>query len=195
MAHISRFLILFSLLLVSDTLPGQIARLQNSSFEGEPRDATVPRAWHICKEGSTPDILPGYWGVYLEADEGDTYVGLISRENGTWEDIGQRLPVRLTEDRCYTISFSLAHSDSYSDYNGSLRLRVWGGKSKCEMDQLLFETPVVDKEEWTNYEYNFKVKDYIQYMVFEAYYKDPPFAFKGNILLDNISVIRPCTGS
>ena len=55
----------------------------NSSFEGEPADATVPQGWMACQEGTTPDILPGYWGVYTYPANGDTYLGLITRGNGT----------------------------------------------------------------------------------------------------------------
>ncbi|MCB0682774.1 MAG: hypothetical protein KDC32_18010, partial [Saprospiraceae bacterium] len=44
---------------------------QNPSFEGdEPQDATVPAGWFPCKEGTTPDILPGVWGVHTEPAEG-----------------------------------------------------------------------------------------------------------------------------
>ena len=56
---------------------------QNASFEGEPQDATVPIGWLACEPFTTPDILPGFWGIFQEASEGETYVGLITRENGT----------------------------------------------------------------------------------------------------------------
>ena len=64
--------------------------LTNASFEGEPQDATVPTGWFACELGTTPDILPGFWGVYSESSEGETYLGLITREDGTFESIGQR---------------------------------------------------------------------------------------------------------
>lgn len=52
----------------------------NPSFEGEPRDAITPLGWIGCEDGTTPDILPGPWGVYLPASEGQTYMGLIVRK-------------------------------------------------------------------------------------------------------------------
>ena len=50
----------------------------NESFEGEPADATMPQGWMGCQEGTTPDILPGYWGVYTHPADGDTYLGPVS---------------------------------------------------------------------------------------------------------------------
>ena len=63
----------------------QDIRLENASFEDEPQDATMPQRWHSCKRGSTPDILPGFWGVYLEPYDGDSYVGLITRQDGSYD--------------------------------------------------------------------------------------------------------------
>ena len=43
-----------------------------------------------CEDFTTPDILPGFWGEYNEANHGETYVGMITRANGTYESIGKR---------------------------------------------------------------------------------------------------------
>ena len=76
--------ILFLLFFISSTwvspdLSAQIF-FDNASFEGNPEDATMPTGWHHCLDGTTPDLLPGPWGVIKEAYDGDTYLGLISRE-------------------------------------------------------------------------------------------------------------------
>lgn len=176
------------------SLSSQVIRLQNPSFEGEPRDATIPRAWHICKEGSTPDILPGFWGVYLEADEGNTFVGLITRDNGTWENIGQRLPTILQKNRCYTISMSLARSQTYAGYHSPIRLRIWGGGEKCEKEQLLSESEVIDQTEWKRFHFKFKIEQDIRYIILEAY-DHKGEQTRGNLLIDNISAISLCSGA
>ena len=90
------------LLLVSSNLSAQTISLVNPSFEETPQDATMPAGWHSCKQGTTPDILPGFWGVTTEAFDGETYMGLITRENGTWESIEQRLSETLKKGECYT---------------------------------------------------------------------------------------------
>src|SRR5688572_9623240 len=151
-------------------LNGQAIELSNSSFEGEPRDATVPQGWMGCKEGTTPDILPGYWGVYNDPSDGDTYVGLITRGNGTWESIGQRLSVPLKKGGCYTWGLDLAHSDTYSGYNGPLKVRVWLSKTKCEKDQMIFESPLIEHLEWQSYPVKFKANGEYRYILIEAFH-------------------------
>jgi len=174
------------------TASGQPARLLNPSFEGEPRDATMPRGWYQCEKGTTPDILPGPWGVYLEAEAGETYLGLITRENGSWESIGQRLSKPLEKDECYYITVSLAHSDAYMGYDQPIKLRIWGGNSKCERTQLMGESKRIDHTEWATYSFDFTAEEKMKYLVIEAYHSDQEFAHSGNILVDNISAIHKC---
>ncbi|MCO6479644.1 MAG: hypothetical protein J5I94_23615 [Phaeodactylibacter sp.] len=166
--------------------------LNNASFEGTPQDATVPAGWFPCELGTTPDIMPGPWGVYQEASEGDTYVGLITREDGSWESIGQRLPQALKPKECYTFTLELSHSDTYAGYNKPLGVRIWGGANKCEKGQELFKTGLIKSSEWEEYEVQFVPKQSIRYILIEAFYKDGPFSYQGNILIDNISPIKKC---
>jgi hypothetical protein len=174
------------------TAVGQPARLLNPSFEGEPRDATIPRGWYQCEKGTTPDILPGPWGVYLEAEAGETYLGLITRENGSWESIGQRLSKPLEKDECYYFTLSLAHSDAYMGYDQPIMLRIWGGKSKCARTQLLGESERIGSTEWKTYSFDFTAEEKMKYIIIEAYHSDAEFSYRGNILVDNISAIRKC---
>ena len=167
--------------------------LQNASFEGEPQDATTPIGWLECERETTPDILPGYWGVYKEAYDGNTFVGLITRNNGTWEAIGQRTKKPLKKGQCYSISLQAAFSRIYAGYNEPVRLRIWGGANRCEKSQLLGETKPITHEEWKFYSFKFEPKKTLKYIIFEAYYNtDKKFTHNGNILLDAISPIVWC---
>lgn len=186
-----RLTIWASLTTVPLFLLGQVY-LNNASFEGPPQDATVPAGWFPCELGTTPDIMPGPWGVYQEASEGDTYVGLITREDGTWESIGQRLPQALQPKECYTFTLELAHSNTYAGYNKPLGVRIWGGASKCQKNQLLFKTGLIKNTDWEEHEAQFVPKQHIRYILIEAYYKDGAFSYQGNILIDNISPIKKC---
>jgi hypothetical protein len=171
---------------------GQNIELINGSFEGLPADATVPQGWMSCKEGTTPDILPGYWGVYDYPSDGETFLGLITRSNNTWEVIGQRLPEALIKGRCYNWSLDLAHSNTYCGYHGPLRLRVWLSKSKCGRDQLMFESPLIEHTFWQTYKVRFIPEADYQYIMLEAYHPEDPVLYQGNILLDALSPIRGC---
>ena len=173
-------------------LVGQHIEIANSSFEGEPADATTPQGWMPCKEGTTPDILPGYWGVYNEPSDGDTYVGLITRQNNTWESIGQRLPAILEKGSCYAWALDLSHADTYAGFNGPLKLRVWISKTKCSKDQLIFESPLIEHLSWKTYKIRFTPDDDYQYILLEAFHSEEEFSFKGNILLDRLRNIQGC---
>lgn len=187
--RISNFL---SLICLPFFLTAQVINLNNASFEDRPQDATIPSGWFACELGTTPDILPGFWGVYQAASEGESYVGLISRDDGTWESIGQRLPEPLKVKECYAFSIDVAHSDTYSTYNKPLKVRIWGGVSKCDKSQLLLETDFIEHTEWKTHEIEFTTKQPIHYILIEAYYKDGSFSRRGNILIDNISPIKKC---
>ena len=190
---LSFFALFATLYLMFPSLSAQrLIHFSNPSFEGEPADATVPIGWLPCQEGTTPDILPGFWGVYQEASEGDTFVGLITRADGTWESITQRLEQSLKRDECYRFTLDLARSSTYNQYNLPIRLRVWGSTYKCEEKQLLLETDFIDHTYWKTYEISFYAKSQLNYIIFEAFYQEGPFRHPGNILLDNLSPIKQC---
>ena len=166
--------------------------LINSSFEGTPQDATIPVGWFGCQDDTTPDILPGYWGVYTEASEGETYVGLIFRDDDTYESIGQRLSAPLEAKECYKLTLDLARSMTYTTYNQPLKLRIWGGSSKCSQAQLLVETDFIEHEDWETYTFKFSPKQDVHYIVIEAYYASGRNNYKGNLLIDFIRPIIVC---
>ena len=185
---------LFSLLFIfCIAAQAQDIRLENASFEDEPQDATMPQRWHSCKDGSTPDILPGFWGVYLEPFDGDSYVGLITREDGTYEVIGQRLVEPIKAKECYTFSIQLAYSKAYAKYDIPIRLRIYGGGSRCSKEQLLCESPTITNTDWKEYQFDIFSKADYQYVIFEAFYaKGISFPYRGNLLIDDISVWKRC---
>lgn len=172
----------------------QSITLNNPSFEDEPADATTPMGWFECTDSTTPDIFPGYWGVYDEASDGDTYVGLIIREDRSYEAIGQRTSAGMSPDKCYRFTIDLAHSNAYSGYDAPARLRVYIGTSKCGKDQMVFQSEFISHEEWKTYTIEFTPKDESHYIFFEAVDKKGLLlGSQGNILLDAISSIDICS--
>jgi hypothetical protein len=168
-------------------------RLVNPSFEGEAQDAVVPNGWDACGAQTTPDVLPGFWGVYTRPQEGNTYMGLITREDGTWEMVGQKLNGTLQKKECYHMSMALSMSPSYSGYNNPIRIRVWGGRGTCEKLELLATSPTIDHKDWRSYDFYCFPENNITYIIIEAYYKEGiGMPYRGNILVDNISAINRC---
>ncbi|MEM9888040.1 MAG: hypothetical protein AAF849_19245 [Bacteroidota bacterium] len=172
---------------------GEDVYLANTSFEGEPDDATVPVGWFACAPATTPDILPGPWGVYQEASEGETFVGLITRHDGTHESIGQRLSSPFKAKECYSFSLDLAFSNTYAGYNNPIKLRIWAGKKKGERGQLIAATDFIENLDWETHNFEFTAKKNYYYIMIEAHYKDGRFSRQGNILLDNLSRFEWCT--
>ncbi len=179
-------------LLFSLNLSAQI-RIDNASFEGEAQDATMPSGWLSCKAGTTPDILPGSWGVTNEPSEGDTYIGLITRPDGSWESIGQRLLRPIMKGTCYSMTLDLAHSSTYTGYNQPVRLRIWAGRARCDRRQMLWQSELINHSDWETYEIEFTPGGSFHYIILEAYFPSHhPTPHKGNVLIDNMSEIRKC---
>lgn len=187
-------LVLYTYLLLCSTfhLLGQSFYLHNSSFEGEAADGTVPVGWFPCQPGTSPDILPGYWGVYQPANEGETYLGLTIDRKGNWESISQRLPRTLRAYECVYFSIDLAHSRTYRGFNRPIQLRVWGGRTKCLREQLLYESEVIRHTDWASYTVEFTLERPMNYLLLEAYVPEHPEGQPGNILIDNLSVFQKC---
>jgi hypothetical protein len=170
---------------------GQIV-LDNASFEGKSADATMPAGWFAASEGTTPDILPGYWGVYNEPRKGETYIGLITRADGSFESIQQRVYEAFAKGTCYEMSMSLAHSDNYAGYNHKLRLRIWLSDKKSKRQQLIYISEFIESEEWLPIDFEFIPEKDHHYIILEAFISDKKINYEGNILIDDISPIRKC---
>lgn len=178
--------------LLACTYLGAQIHVINPSMEDTPSDATVPQGWSPCAFLTTPDILPGYWGVYLDPFEGDTYVGIITRENGTVESFGQRLSEPLTEGMCYEFNLQLAHSKVYAGYGQPIKIKIYIADELCGTKQVIYTSPFVAHEEWKQYDIQFTPKQTSQYIMIEAFYKEGSFSHKGNILIDALSSIHRC---
>ncbi|MCR9288038.1 MAG: hypothetical protein NXI23_11715 [Bacteroidetes bacterium] len=184
------FLGIFSYEMEAQTV---VAVLDNSSFEriiSDPVNPT-PTGWFGCQMGSTADALPGVWNVNKKASEGKSYVGILTREDGTWESIGQELSEPLQKDACFTLTLDLARSEKYMTYNQPIKLRIWGGKDKCSKKQLLAESKEIQSTRWQAYSFAFFAKTEINYIILEAFNSERR-PKKGNILIDNIRSIKRC---
>src|SRR4029077_746066 len=134
-----------------------------------------------------PDIQPALdyknnpaFGVKEKPYHGKTYLGMVVRENGTYERVSQRLIKPLRAGKCYSFSIMLCRSDVYlsaSNLNTGLKqftepviLRIWGGDSYCNQKQLLAKSNLIKNTEWEWYDFQIKVESDLQYFELEAYY-------------------------
>jgi hypothetical protein len=178
--------------------------LVNPSFEDtHPMHSKTPWGWHNCgfPEESPPDIQPGSFSVTKEAKDGKTYVGLVVRDNDTWEAVAQRVSSPLEKGKQYSFSVFLARAELYlsisnrtneqANYSTPAILRIWGGNTFCERGELLAQSKLVEHTDWEAHKFEVKPrKSNWDYILLEAFYKTPVLEpYNGNILIDNCSEI------
>lgn len=195
---------LFVALPLATTQEGVIY-LTNPSFEDMPQHSRTPIGWTDCGPPmeSAPDIQPGFWGVSKAAQNGNTYLGLVVRERETWESVAQRMSRPMEKDKCYEFSLFLCRAEFYlspstvdskdsANFITPAKLRIYGGFGPCDKQYLLAETKEIISHRWL--EYKFKLEPIANYthITLEAFYRTPVlFPYNGNVLLDNLSEIKP----
>ena len=204
-----RFYLIFLLVLGGVTIYAQEKEifLNNASFEDIPRHSHPPRGWIDCGfPGESPvDVQPSGFSVNKAAIDGDTYLGLVVRDNDTWEAVSQKLSEPLEAGSCYEFSIYMSRSELYvspsqitgkqANYITPAKLRIYGGYDYCNKEYLLGESSLVTSPRWIKHTFKLEPQGDYTHMVLEAFYKTPTlFPYNGNILVDNASIIKsiPC---
>jgi outer membrane protein OmpA-like peptidoglycan-associated protein len=178
--------------------------LDNPSFEDFARAGHAPHGWFDCgKQGETPpDTQPGSFEVAENAHNGATYLGLVVRDNDTWESVGQRLEKNIEKDQLYTFSLQLCRAAMYQslsrkdnqtvNYDRPIKVRIWGGNTYCGKVEMLAETGLISNVQWQEYKFKFTPKYDHSFFMIEAFYQTPILeGYNGNVLIDNASPIKP----
>ena len=188
-----------------------LIKLTNPSFEGIPTCCQAPPGWTDCgfKGETPPDIQPAldqqnnpFFNVTKKPIDGDTYLGMVVRENETFERVSQKLVHPLRAGKCYSFSIMLCRSNTYlsasnrskpsdlKQFKSPVVLRIWGGDAHCNFKELLATSPLIENTEWERYVFEFKTQAQLDYFLLEAFYDAPViFPYNGNVLLDNASDI------
>ncbi len=173
--------------------------VNNPSFE---QSAFGVPGWTDCGFiNETPfDAQPNQFGCTKKPADGSGYVGMVVRDNETYEAIAQRLTKPLERGKCYGFSLKLARSTEYlshshvtgnlAHYTTPARIRIWGGNNPCSRMEMLAETGVVVNLAWKTYYFKLQPIRNYQYIVIEAFYKTPTlFPYNGNVIVDDMSNI------
>ncbi|HZV69250.1 MAG TPA: hypothetical protein VFG10_06880 [Saprospiraceae bacterium] len=208
------FIILSGFLGNINPLSGQITiHLDNPSFEDTPRAGTpytpAIKGWDDCGHfqfpAETPPDIHGEksnaWSVALKPYDGETYLGLVVRYNGSYESVSQKLGKPMKKDSCYSFSAFMARSEAYKSatrrsnyalvsFISPAVLRIWGGNEACEQKELIGQSHPVENSGWKHYRFVLRPKENHTYITIEAYYANlTPVAYNGHILIDNLSPI------
>lgn len=181
--------------------------LQNASFEGEPGFARIPAGWYFFDEaGQTPpDIHPLYHlspsAPPLSPLDGHTYLGLVLREEGTSEGLGQALLRPMQAGSCYQLTLYTARPNSYlalskstmqlTNFNQPGQLRAMAGFEHGQPEQTLWEGPANTTKDWQPLQLTFKAGKSYTHFFLKAVHNNGVAAYDGGILIDQLSPIWP----
>ena len=167
--------------------------IQNGSFEGTPGIENIPEHWQAgCGSINTPDTQPGWWNVELEPQNGDSYLDLLYKEDGTRESVYQELENPLPAGSCFLIEIHLAQAcqDSISDlYHFDLNnpgdLIIRGSTEySCVDGQILGTFKEVSNCRWKKYYAVFQAYEEINFIYLE-FSKGDQITENGSVLIDN----------
>jgi len=175
--------------------------VNNPSFE-HPYKSRFVQGWSDCSfpGESEFDPQPGYFSCTKAPADGEGYVGLVARDNETYEAMSQRLTKQLLRGKCYAFSLKIAQAIVYrsptrktgqlADYTTPVRVRIWGGVNPCNRSELLAETEPIANKSWETYNFKLEPIRNYQYIIIEVFYKTPTlYPYNGNVLIDDASNI------
>lgn len=165
----------------------------------------TPAGWRDCgfPGESAPDTQPcGAFGVTTLAADGNTYLGMVTRDNDTWEKAGNKLSSDMQAGMVYEFQIQLCRSEQYesasritnepANYTSPVVLRIFGGNKYCEKTQLLGVSPPIEHTEWGTYRFTLSPTEAYSHLLIEAYYAERLIeAYCGNLLVDNASDLIP----
>ncbi|MEM9885045.1 MAG: hypothetical protein AAF849_04070 [Bacteroidota bacterium] len=184
---------------------GDMLLLDNPSFEGVAEANASPEGWYDCGfEGEFVHIIyAGYStsaGIKQRAAVGKTYIGLVVRDNQTWEGIGQSLTKPLEVGACYEFHLRLSQSKQFfardrfgerQAHHSPAKIKIIGGNAACEGIELLAETEVVDHYQWRDYAFVLSPQaSEMTHLKIESYYLgDSLLPYNGHVLIDHASFL------
>lgn len=213
LGNMDKLILLLLLSLTATVTTGQqdTIKIRKPSFEQKPHAGAQGgpgiRGWYDCgivffPTQSPPDIHPvNFWGNTKQAHQGDTYLGMVVRNDDSYESVSQKLASKMIAGDCYSFSVYLSKSERYLsgspltgqdlvNYTEPVVFRIWGGFGYCDQRQLLGETVPVDHTEWKRYDFKFKPTSDISSITIEAFYKVPVVVpYSGHVLVDDLSPI------
>ena len=210
--YLKSVLLLFLFFTTNANAQVEEIKLSNPSFEDFPRPSHQPRGWYDCGDinfplETAPDTHPSemingkpLYGVTQKPYDGNTYLGLVYRETGTYESVAQKLKSKLLIGNIYSFTISLCTSDIYNsairgggsfeeiDFTTPVYLRIWGGVGYCDTRELLAQSPLIENTDWRDFTFFLEPNDDdLSYIILEIGSDEP---VNGNLLVDNASSIQ-----
>ncbi len=184
--------------------------ITNPSFEDTPRQNYPPEGWFDCSfHNESPIDVHGYesefFGVKELPADGETFVGMVTRDNETYEGISTKVLQPLLADSTYEISIMVKQASAYNsisratsrpvNYINPTLLEAWAGQLSCQMNTFLWEYKVEGYGNWDLVTFNLTPEKNIRYLSLYARHPENAEYTNGHILIDDlqISKVNPVT--
>jgi hypothetical protein len=196
----------FALLLIPILLPfvafaqnNNVINIENPSYEGYPSPSATAEGWFFCgsERETPPDIQPGSFGVKNEAKDGNTYAGIVTRDNGTFESLKFNLSEPTKKEQCYEWTFFISQSKDYESISRKtlrnvmfiypVNIVIYGTKNKrnCEkLEVLVRYDSIYNVDKWTKLKVRFKTEKAYNSIVISVQSLDLSKPRNGHVLLD-----------
>lgn len=185
--------------------------LENSSFEGNAAAGKTPWGWFDCgSPGNSPtdlhDANSSFFNVEIYPADGVTCLGMVTREDGTIEGVGQKLAHPLKKDQWYRLSFYACYNQDLSSmsqtsqtivsFSNPVVIVISGGNNPCESLETLAISDPIDQVPWNRISLLFKPNQDLNYITIQSEF-DPNFFihYNGNVLMDDLSFIQAIPAS
>jgi hypothetical protein len=153
---------------------------------------------------TAPDIHPnnGKWAVTMKPKDGSAFIGMVVRDNGSYESMSQRLKKPLLTNHCYTVSVYMARSSHYKshshitklpiNYITPVLLEIYGGEDLCNENEILATSKRISNRDWEQYNFTLNPKTQIKSLSLKAWFDHNNFGeepYCGHLIIDNFSSI------
>lgn len=139
------------------------------------------------------------FGVNKSAKHGGRFISMVTRIEGSYESISQKLDKDLIKNQTYLIGFYCALAERYyspyppnehsKSFVNAVKINVFLANSNFERDQLIYSSGSNDNFEWKEHVIEFIPDNNFQYIIFEVDFEEGSEPYRGHILLDNVSDI------
>lgn len=139
---------------------------------------------------------------FLYPADGENYLVLTVSDENIWQTFSQSTSSIFEKGKCYSFTAALASTKSLRQWNSitnsyalqkdpePILLRVYLGKRRCDMGQLIGFTHLLSNQQWQDFQFNFEPDDFYSTVTFEVYYQAATINYyNGNILIDHLSPI------
>ncbi|MGK0389046.1 MAG: hypothetical protein ACI94Y_001780 [Maribacter sp.] len=175
-----------------------VINIENPSYEGLPKHSTIAEGWDYCGfEGeSPPDIQPGTFGVNNPPKDGNSYAGMVTRSNNTFENLKINLLEPTKKGQCYEWVFFMSQSKDYKSISrltlenemfvSPVNIIIYGvDKDGCENSETLARYDnIYQQEEWAKIKVRFKTEEVYESIMISVQSKNSNRPKNGHILLD-----------